>query len=433
MNGDALTSRTATPQAPLGTMEAGSALKRIHLLRMKSIALALLIAMLILFAMSAVLREAHPWLRWVYAFAEAAAIGAIADWFAVTALFRHPLGLPIPHTAIIPRNKDEMGASLGDFVEHNFLTPDNVMRRLERRNFAHAGAHWLVNPENSEGLAKRICAMIPRALEALDDENVQRFLDQIIMAQLERLDVARIAGELLAALTAENRHQELLDLGLNALETWMRESRELIKAKFGEASKYTPGFFDKYVVSRFVEGITVLLHEIASDPDHEVRARFSKATAELIVKLNASPEFQQRGEALKRDLLAHLRRNERYRHLWAELRNRILADLASDHSIVGEHLSSALMTAGDALQRDAVLQQKLNGWILRVVERLMLEHRHQISLLIAGVVARWDAREVTQKVEMEIGKDLQFIRINGTIVGGMVGVLLYLCTRLPGL
>jgi uncharacterized membrane-anchored protein YjiN (DUF445 family) len=420
-----LMTRTVIDSTENGVLDAGDRAKRTALRRMKALASALLIAMLLVFAISATWRAALPWLNWVHAFAEAAAIGALADWFAVTALFRHPLGLPIPHTAIIPRNKNDIGVSIGQFVERNFLTPGNVLRKLKRYNFTFAGGEWLTNREFSEDLSRGVCALIPQILEAYENEDAQRFLDRTIQAQMERLDVARIAAELLDALTTDNRHQSLLDHGLRVMQAWLTENRGLIEAKFSEASKYTPGFFDKYVVGRFVEGIVLLLKDITEDPRHEVRIRFDKATGELIQALRNSPDYSRRGEVLKQDLLALLRSDERYCGLWINLKTRTLNDLASDHSCLREHIAAAVVTVGEELRRDAELQQRLNNWILQAIEALMLRHGHQVSLLIADVVAQWDARQVSDKVELEIGKDLQFIRINGTLIGGTIGVALH--------
>jgi uncharacterized membrane-anchored protein YjiN (DUF445 family) len=400
-------------------------LKRARVRRMKLLALGLLFAMLCLLALSTAHRATHPWLGWVYAFAEAAAVGAIADWFAVTALFRHPLGLPIPHTAIIPKNKDDIGASLGDFVEHNFLTPDNVIRKLEQRNLARAGADWLADPDNSEEVAQRVGSLILDLLEKLEDEDVQRFLDRAITSQLERLDLARLAGEALDLLTAEDRHQALLDHGLKALDVWLNGNRALIKAKFGEASRYTPDVIDSYVANRFVDGMLTLLHEVAENPQHDIRAHFNQTTREFIDELKTSPAYREQGQAVALRLVAHLRHEQYYHQLWIELRSRIRQDMSGEHSVIREHVAATLLSAACTLQRDAALQHKLNGWLLPILEGLMLRHRHQVSRLIADVVKSWDAREVAEKIEMEIGRDLQYIRLNGTFVGGLVGLLLY--------
>jgi uncharacterized membrane-anchored protein YjiN (DUF445 family) len=224
--------------------------KRAKVHRMQAVASALLLAMLTVFALSAAFEPVYPTLRWVQAFAEAAAVGALADWFAVTALFRYPLGLPIPHTAIIPRNKDRIGAGLGTFVEYNFLTPENVIGRLATHNPACTTALWLAQPANSESVARRVCMLVPQILEALDDDDVRRFFERALVPQLDRLDIARMAGLILGVLTAYDRHQGALDQALKALERWLDANRTRIKEKFSAASKYTPRFVDAYIEGR---------------------------------------------------------------------------------------------------------------------------------------------------------------------------------------
>jgi uncharacterized membrane-anchored protein YjiN (DUF445 family) len=408
-----------------GLLPFDEALKRTRVQRMKWLALALLAAMLVMLGVSAAFRSAHPWLAWVYAFAEAAAVGAIADWFAVTALFRHPVGLPIPHTAIIPRNKDRIGESLGRFVEHNFLTPGNVIRKLAERNLTRVIADWLSDARNSRELSRRICSLIPPLLQKLDDDDVRRFMDQTVISQLERVDLARAAGHALDLLTADDRHQQLLDEGLKALDAWLDANRGLIKEKFGEASRYTPGILDRYIVNKFVDGILKLLHDVAQDTQHEVRQRFDRATRDLVAELKTSDAHRERGRDIARQLVAHLRERQYYRRLWEALVKRIVDDIAAPDSKLVEHLAGAMAALGNALRHDDAMQRKLNEWVLGALENLILRHRHQVSLLISEVVRSWNAQEVADKIEMEIGRDLQYIRLNGTFVGGIVGVVLH--------
>jgi uncharacterized membrane-anchored protein YjiN (DUF445 family) len=268
--------------------------------------------MVALLALSATLKTSHPWLQWVQAFSAAAMVGAIADWFAVVALFHHPLGVPFLHTAIVPGNKDRIGASLGQLIEHNFLTAQNVIRKLEQRNLSSVLTDWLVQRANCENLAGRACALIPSMLNALGDEDVRRFVDRTITPQLRRLDLASIAGNILAVLTAGGRHQVVLGQVLKALEAWLSANRGAIKSKFAEASKYTPGFLDTYIVNRFVDGIIALLHEVARNPEHEMRRQFDAATDEFIHKLKTSADLQQQAEVLKQELLVHLEREAYY-------------------------------------------------------------------------------------------------------------------------
>ena len=394
-------------------------------IRMKRLALGLLLAMLAILAIAATFQDKHPWLSWVRAFAEAGSVGAIADWFAVTALFRHPLGLPIPHTAIIPRNKDDIGQALGTFVEQNFLTPENLTRKFATLDPAGAAVRWLSSPDNSQRCARAVCEFVPGMLEGLDDADFRRFLDQAVLPQLERLEVAPLAGRLLEVMTHEGRHQALLDQGLHILDGWLTEHRELIREKFSEASRYTPGVFDRYVVNRFVDGIVALLHDIAVNPEHEMRVRFDVATQVFIAKLKASPEYALKGQVLLEDVITHLRTETYYRTVWEDLRGRIVADIARPSSLIVGALAEGLAATARIIQADDRLRARLDAWIHTSAETLLVRHRHEISKLITEVVASWDAEEISNKVEAEIGRDLQYIRINGTLVGGAAGVLLH--------
>ena len=396
---------------------------------MQGIALALLLTMVALLAVTSINLGAHPGTAWLKAFAEAAVVGAVADWFAVVALFRHPLGLPIAHTAIIPNNKDRIGESLGRFVEENFLTPENVIERLARVNIAKVGGTWLATPTNSDRVAGGICAMVPRLLTMIQDEDVARFLSRTLLGELEKVNLSLVAGEVLELVTSGEQYRALLDDALKAIERLITSNQALILEKFGEASKYTPEFVDRYIVDRFVAGVAHLLQEVIADPRHPLRAQFTESTGRLIEKLKTSSEMYARGAAIKRQIIEHLRTKPYYTSLWNDLKMRILADVASDHSRLRETATSLLNALGSGLAKDEVMQRKLNGWLLGAAETLMLAHRHQISLLIIDVVKSWDARDVSDKIELEIGKDLQFIRLNGTLVGGCVGVLLHLLGR----
>ena len=404
----------------------GSEAKLQNLRRMQAIALALLLTMVAMLAVASVNVTAHPLVPLLKAFAEAAVVGAVADWFAVVALFRYPLGLPIPHTAIIPNNKDRIGESLGHFVEENFLTPENVIQRLARVNIAEASATWLAVPANSDRAAGGICAMVPRLLTMIQDEDVSRFITRTLLGELEKLNLSRVAGEVLELVTSGEQYQALFDDALKGIERLITSNQALILNKFSEASKYTPEFIDQYIVDRFVAGIARLLQEVVADPVHPLRIQFVDSTRKLIEKLKTSPEMYDRSVAIKRQIIDHLRTKPYYATLWNEIKTRILADVASDRSRLRETVSSLLNALGSGLAKDEVMQQKLNEWSLGALQTLMLAHRHQISLLITDVVKSWDAQDVSEKIELEIGKDLQFIRLNGTLVGGCVGVLLHL-------
>jgi uncharacterized membrane-anchored protein YjiN (DUF445 family) len=399
--------------------------KHARLREMQRIATALLLAMLAVLVLTEVLEGRHPAVAWVQAFAAAATVGAIADWFAVVALFHHPLRLPLPHTAIVPRNKDRIGESLGRFVEQNFLTAENVLRKLGQRNLSLEAARWLAREENAADVASRLCAFVPGMLNAFGDEDVKRLFDRAIASQLRKIDLAHTASAVAATLTAGGRHQALLDRALIALEQWLVAHQAEITRKFGEASKYTPRVFDRFVVAKFVAGIIALLHEVARNPGHAIRLEFDAATERFIARLATEAEYRAHAEAFKQALLDHLEQEKYYQAVWDDLRSRLKADVVAEDSRIRAHLCEILRKLGVGLAEDAGLQSKLNAWIMQTVETTVVRHRHQVSALITEVVRGWDPGEVSEKMELEIGRDLQYIRINGTLVGGAVGLVIH--------
>ncbi|WP_238587163.1 DUF445 domain-containing protein [Cupriavidus sp. IDO] len=400
-------------------------LKQQRLTRMRATATGLLACMIGLLVVSIIFQRDYPALAWLRAFAEAGTVGAIADWYAVVALFRHPFGIPVPHTAVIPRNQARIASGLGSFVEQNFLTPEIVVDRLRGQNTAGAVAAWLARPENSRIIANSVADSVPALLRSFDGKEAARFFERTVVPQLRTLDVSRLAGNVLTILTEGDRHQPLLDHGLRALERWLVANSDMVKAKFGEASRYTPALLDAYIVNKFVEGIIALLHEVVANPDHELRQQFDAAVQELIGKLQASDDYRRVGKAWMRDCIRYLRREDYYRILWERARTRLSADIGSERSLIRDTMAAALASIGKSVSEDPGIQQKLNAWWLDLVRTMMLRYGRQISALITEVVQSWNADEVSRKIEAEIGPDLQYIRINGTFVGGAVGVLLH--------
>lgn len=405
--------------------DSGVVTKRVRLRSMQRLATLLLVLMLSLLVLSVVFKDVHPAMQWLQAFALAASVGAIADWFAVVALFHHPMGIPLPHTAIVARNKDRIGESLGHFVEHNFLTVENVVRKLEQRNLGRTAADWIGNETNADAVAGQLCALVPGMVNALDDDDVRGLFARTLGAQLDKVDTASIVANVLTVLTAGGRHQALLDRALHGLEAWLKVNQEAITARFGDASKYTPRVFDAFIVKKFVAGVVGLLQEVAASPEHDIRRQFDAATHDFIAKLNTSDEYRAHADALKRELLQHLEREGYYSVVWTDIKQRLQADLGSEASVIKRHLREVLQKLGNGLREDMLLQEKLNAWSMQIIETLLLRHRHQVSGLIAEVVKGWDARELTEKMELEMGRDLQYIRINGTLVGGLVGLVLH--------
>jgi uncharacterized membrane-anchored protein YjiN (DUF445 family) len=406
------------------TSDAREDRKAVRLKRMRRTATCLLGAMIALLFACAVYQADYPWMTWLRAFAEAGTVGAIADWYAVVALFRRPFGMPIPHTAIIAQNQQRIAESLGNFVEENFLTPELVTSRLRDHNASGALAEWLSEPANSRAIADVVADSLPGLLNGIDDADVTRFFDRSVML-LRTLDVSRIAGNILKVVTEGGRHQPLLDRGLQALEQWLTVNMDLLKAKFSAASKYTPGRFDAYIVDKFVEGIVALLHEVVANEQHELRRQFDEAMQDLIIQLQTSAVHRRFGKGLMRDYVRHLRNVDYPRALLDQVRTRMTADVGRENSLVRAVAASLLASLGKGLRREPAIQHKLNAWWLDLAHTLVVRYRRQIPALITEVVKSWNAEEVSRKIEAEIGRDLQYIRINGTFVGGVVGVLLH--------
>jgi uncharacterized membrane-anchored protein YjiN (DUF445 family) len=404
--------------------------KLVRLRRMRTTATCLLAGMIVLLLVCVIGQAAHPWLAWPRAFAEAGTVGAIADWYAVVALFRHPCGIPIPHTAIIPKNQQRIAESLGSFIEQNFLTPEVIIGRLSGFNAAEALAGWLAVRENSSMIADVVAGSLPRLLEGMDERDVEHLFDRFVIPRLRELEVSHVASQVLDILTEGNRHQPLLDRGLSAAETWLSDNVDLIKAKFSEASKFTPAPLDAYIVNKFVEGIIALIHEVVANPEHELRRQFDGAVQELSSNLRTSPVYRRFGRVLLRDCIRHLEEGGYYRVLLDHVRAHVLADLASGRSALREMIAGTFVSIGKGVASEPSIQHRLNAWWLDIAGLLVMRHRHQLSALITDVVKGWDAKEVSGKLEAEIGRDLQYIRINGTFVGGTVGVLIHACVFL---
>lgn len=404
---------------------------RRDLARMKQIATALLLGMVCLFALALYLERDFAWAGFLRAFAEAAMVGALADWFAVTALFRHPMGVPIPHTAIIRRNKDRIGASLGNFVENNFLTPEVIASKLETMDIPHRVADWLAQPENAGEIAQRITSVIPEFLNALRHDDVQRFLEENIAARVRALEVAPLAGNLLSALTTNNRHQFLLDEGLKLAERILNDNKDFIRRKIEEETPwYVPKFVDNRIYDIIITKAEQTLREVNLDNDHELRQKFNIATQDFILNLRHSDDYKQKVESLKEDLLENPVVRQYFSSLWADVKYRIIADAERPDSNIRQQINTSLQSLSNALLNDETVRHRINAWLQQVLLSIIINRKSEITAIISDTVKKWDADTMSDRVELYIGRDLQFIRINGTLVGGMVGLVIYLIVML---
>ncbi|HYE95402.1 MAG TPA: DUF445 domain-containing protein, partial [Rubricoccaceae bacterium] len=382
------------------------------------------------------LGEASPAAFWVglaAAIFEAAMVGALADWFAVTALFRHPMGVPIPHTAIIPENKDRIGNALANFVGGHFLSPENVMARLERVNFAELAGQWLNDPEHLRATRHRLVGLVEDSVGRLEDERIAAFVTREVMPQLKEVALAPKLSDLLLQLAKDNQHEELLDellRGTLAMAADHKDTlRELIRARL---PRFVPeGLVDiaRDAVSRAIE---TTLDEMIADRQHPLRLRIHEAVNGFIEKLEHDEATQARVDAWRDRLLANEAVQAFALARWHDFKAFLARDLRDEDSRTFAFLEARAVELGHAMLEDEGFQHAVNEKVEAAASWALREHGHRLPHLIRDTIHRWDAETVSEQIELTVGRDLQYIRLNGTLVGGLVGGLLYLLVFLLG-
>ena len=407
------------PLAPADEQERARALAR-----MKRIPLLLLVFMAALFLWT--LGRTEPWAPWIHAFAEAGMIGALADWFAVVALFRHPLGIPIPHTAIIPQRKDALGDAMANFVAEHFLAPAAVRGKLESINMARLATDWLKSPRGQARLLELADAVIRWALDALDERRVRKFLSRVTRRQIESMDLAAVLGNTLEWLVRGNRHQDMLTQVLRYAIVVLSENRELIRERVSEESPWwIPGFVDDRILRKVLDRVETRLFEMSLDPEHPLRESFNDWLERLALELKEAPEHRRTGEKFKQQLLENDELQDYLYGLWEDISGRLEADLDAEDSRTRLEIGNAVARMAQELEADGEMQNWINEWLVDALVVVVDQNRSQIASLISDTVRTWDGRDTSRRVELALGRDLQFIRVNGTLVGGLVGVVIH--------
>ena len=394
---------------------------------MKRLPLLLLALMAVLFAVT--LERPEAWAGWLHAFAEAGMVGAFADWFAVVALFRHPMGIPIPHTAIIPKRKDEIGENLANFVAEHFLHPDVVRVKLESANLAKNTAQWLKSPRGQERVQDLSIRLVHWVLGALHEERVRQFIGRLGSRQLAQLNLAPLLGRTLDWLVQDGRHQEVLTQSLRFALVMLHDTREVIRGNVQQESPWwMPGFVDDKIVVQMLDRIETLLLEMSLDPDHVMRGNFNRWMLRWADDLQHSPEYQRWGEQFKESMLENSGLQNYLYRLWTDLVSGLEADLENPDSQFRGQLNNLVAGLADEMDRDEEMQSWVNAWLVEAAVSVVDENRHAIASLISDTVKSWDAAETSGRIEAAIGRDLQFIRVNGTLVGGLVGLVIHAVT-----
>ena len=400
---------------------------------MKRAATGLLLLMAALFAWSRMLEPRYPWMGLVKAFAEAAMVGGLADWFAVTALFRHPLGLPIPHTAIIPRNKDRIGDTLAQFLRDNFLVPRVVARRMRKVDIAAGVGRFLASPSGGgTRIRQGASRLIGDLFEALDDERLGGLVKGAVSQRLRQVEVAPLLGHALASAINEDRHVPMLEAGIRMLARALDANETLIREMVRKRASWVLRLagLDEKLAESIIDGLRKLTLEMSTDPAHPVRVKMEEALAQLANDLQTNPETRARVEGWKDDLLANKSVGMWIDTLWQKGRAAMIAAARNPDAAMAGKLGDVLKAMGGTLEHDPRIRGALNQFARRAVVGMAASYGGSIVRLVSDTVRGWNAKTITDRLESAVGRDLQYIRINGTLVGGLVGLILYLLDHL---
>jgi uncharacterized membrane-anchored protein YjiN (DUF445 family) len=397
--------------------------------RVKLAATLLLVATAVLFVVARHYEPLHWAWGYVAAFAAAATVGGLADWYAIVALFRRPLGLPIPHTAIVPRNHHRIAENLGEFIETNFLAPAPVEARLREVDFAALVADWLSDRQRSAALAGFMVRLVPQALAAVEQSGLKGFLGKRAMAELERIELAPLAAGLLSAVTEKGRHQRILDELLVALEKVLADEQTLAALR-EKIRQELPALFnlyraDAYLLRKIVASTTAFIKDARGNADHPLRREFDSFVANFIERLRTSEAFAGRAERLKRDLLARPEIATLAEGAWESVRSFLEQDARADDSQVRRQLEAMLVDVGSQLARDPAIRAEINRGMVRLLADFVQGQKSGVGRFIADQVKSWDIDVLIGRIELTVGRDLQYIRFNGAMIGGLAGLALH--------
>ncbi|WBV51471.1 DUF445 domain-containing protein [Chryseobacterium gambrini] len=402
--------------------------KRKQLRKYKAFATGLFVLMAVLFIGTTLLQKTidSHWIGYVRAFSEAAMVGALADWFAVTALFRHPLGLPIPHTNLIENSKQKLGDNLGNFVVTNFLSPENIRPYIQKLKISNFVGEWLGKEKNQDVLLKNLSDIVLDILNKLDDSEVSRFISKKVSEMTDNIKLNAILGSGINYLLDKNDHQRIITNLSSQIKNYIAENDEMIKDRVKKGSyTFIPAFVDNKIADKITSGLSDFFKEIEQDPNHEIRNLITQKIYDFSNELKQDPKWEEEFKNIKNDLLKNDKLNEYSNDIWISIKNTLTKELQDDESSLKKYLSKNLNEFSQNLKNDENFQKKIDDWVRVTAYKYILKNTHQFGNLISSTVGNWQGKELSEKLELEVGKDLQFIRVNGTIVGGLVGLIIY--------
>ncbi len=402
---------------------AADAHRRARLRRMQAVAGGLLLFAAVVFVLT--LDQDGFW-GFVNAGAEASMVGAIADWFAVTALFRHPLGLPIPHTALVPRKKDEFGKSLEEFFSENFLNEAAIRERLAAADISRRIGSWLTEPENSRRVVAEASTVVALGLRRMRDQDILSLVEDVLIPRFVAEPISPVAGALLQEILTDNAHHGLVDLALDEGHRWLVHHQDSFAQVIGErAPWWAPDRLNEAVTTRLHLEATRWMADIRRDPDHHARQALDSLLRQLAQDLLHDPATQERAERLKQRVLEQPQMVATGMSLWSAFRKALLEALEDEGGPLREKASRELVAFGERVAREDALREKLDTWAADLVVWAVGRYGNELTAVITQTIERWDGKEASDKIELHVGRDLQFIRINGTVVGGLVGVVIH--------
>ncbi len=403
-------------------------LKKIQLLNHKLLATGLFLLMAVTFVVMTVLEKKNPahWIGYIRAFSEAAMVGALADWFAVTALFHHPLGLKIPHTNLIEKSKAKIGDNLGSFVVSNFLSPQNIRPYIQKLKLSSFLGDWLQKEKNSEALVNNLSEIILDIVNKLEDEAVVKFIANKAKEMSNDLKINQILGNGIEYILQKNDHQKLITNLSSQIKNYVLENHEMVRERVKKESyKLVPSFVDEKIAEKITSGLSKYFEEVEQDPNHALRKEITQKLFDFSSEIKINPQYEQELNAIKDDFLQPEKIHQYSHDIWVSLKKTLTEELIQEHSSLKNYLHKNIAEFSENLRTDEKLQHKIDHWIRVTAYKYILRNTNKFGELISETVGNWQGKELSQKLELEVGKDLQFIRINGTLVGGLVGLIIY--------
>lgn len=407
--------------------------KELQLRKYKFFATGLFVLMAVIFVAMTMLQKQNSavWIGYVRAFSEAAMVGALADWFAVTALFHHPLGLKIPHTNLIEKSKERIGDNLGEFVVSNFLSPVNIRPYMEKLKVSDFAGEWLSKKQHQQMAVQELSAVVKDILNKLNDEEVVNFIAAKAREMTANLKINVMMGSGMEYILHKNDHQKMITGLAKQIKEYVAQNSEMIKERVKRESYFlVPKFVDNTIAEKITEGLAGFFEEVEADAEHSLRHEITQKLYAFSTEIREDKKWEEQLQTIKNDFLTGEKLNSYANDIWQSVKNAVLHELDAEESALKKYLTKNLVDLSQNLRTDLTLKQKIDGWVRHTAYKYILRNTHQAGNLISTTVGTWEGRELSQKLELEVGKDLQFIRVNGTLVGGLVGLLIYSAVHL---